>query len=182
VRTRAVGRKSIQTKQVEELPAKLSAGLRGLVVPYLKEEGLPVPAAWGGGEAVSDAPADAPAASDETVAAVEPGGDGVSGADGGAGFAILPWSIAGGGLVVATVGLGAAAVSVILPFVLAGTFREQAINAAQSGNLAGYEQAETMFNALYILLYGGTSLGALLVLGGVGMVAGGSGWALMGGE
>ena len=68
VRTRAVGRKSIQTKEVEELPAKLSAGLRSLVVPYLEEEGLPVPAEWGGGETTSSSTTTSPETADETVA------------------------------------------------------------------------------------------------------------------
>jgi hypothetical protein len=186
IRTRAVGRKSIQTKEVEELPSKLSESLRSLVVPYLEEQGLDVPADWEDTTTTAAATPDTPSPAEETVAVVSPSGTTVGGVDGGAeaggGFAVLPWSVAGGGAVLALLGVAAVGAGVATAVLIVPGAVEEGAAAAREGRRGDYDSAYMTYLIGYAALYGGVAAGVVFLLGGGGLVAGGAGWAVLGGE
>ena len=187
VKTRAAGRISIQTKNVEELPGKLEPAMKKLVGPYLKSKGIPLPAQWSTAVAsqapppkddkastpVATAPVESTSAAEgeATAAAV-----GVSADETSTLFNILPWAVAGGGVAAGVLGAVVAMVGGALPAIVVPLV----VNAAKTtDDVDFYNSLGIAHDALYVMFYGGLTFGALIIVGGGVLAAAGVGWGVV---
>jgi TolB-like protein len=178
VKARAAGRISIQTKDIESLPAELTAAVRKLVRPYLTSHGLAVPDAWADPPVTETVAQTEPAsAAPETSAAQPPGvTTAAEPADGGIIFGVLPWAVGAGGAAVGAIGIVVAVACLALPIV--GVPATVAF-AQQTDSEPLYQVAGHLHNLLYVMFYGGTTLSMLIIAGGGVLTVAGVGWGTL---
>lgn len=191
-KARAIGRVSIQTRSVEELPGKLSPALKKLVQGFAEAKGLavekpaPTPEPMASkdadekkatsGTATATITDDGPAASADsaTASAAEASSEG--------GLPILPIAVMGTGAILGVAGTAVAVIVPILAAGAAGTASNDGAAALEARNKENYDKAQGQYTTAMIGYWGGLVGGALVALVGGGAVGGGAALMFMGGE